>query len=57
MMSFPEFKKLIGPLANTMTDAEIEKLRELEYRFADVVFDWWLRKRNNPEQPSDGGSQ
>jgi len=56
-MSFPEFKKLIGPLANTMTDAEIEKLRELEYRFADVVFDWWLRKRNNPEQPSDGGSQ
>lgn len=46
MIPFLEFKKLLGNAASGLSDAEIERLRELEDRLADIVFDAWLRKRN-----------
>jgi hypothetical protein len=45
----PKFKKLLGPAASGLSDSEIEHLRDLEDRLADIVFDSWLRNRN-PQQ-------
>ena len=42
-----KFKKLLGPAASELSDSEIERLRDLEDRLADIVFDSWLRKRNS----------
>jgi len=42
-----EFKKLLGPAASGLSDSEIERLRDLEDRLADIVFDSWLRNRNS----------
>jgi len=44
-ISIPEFKKLLGPAASELSDSEIERLRDLEDRLADIVFDSWLRNR------------
>jgi hypothetical protein len=47
MIPLHEFKKLLGSAASGLSDAEIERLRDLEDRLADIVFDAWLRKRNS----------
>jgi hypothetical protein len=47
MIHLHEFKKLLGADASDLSDAEIERIRDLEYRLADIVFDAWLRKRNS----------
>ena len=54
MMSIEEFKKTL-PHPEKYTAEEIEKLRNLLDRFADVFFDMWLRKKNaeNEELPAD----
>jgi hypothetical protein len=43
----PEFRKLLGSAASGLSDSEIEHLRDLEDRLADIVFDSWLRNRNS----------
>jgi hypothetical protein len=50
VISLDEFKKLLGTAADGLSDAEIEKIRELEYRIADATFDIWLRERNSTPQ-------
>lgn len=45
-LEFDEFKKSLGDEADGVTDAEIEELRIIGYKFADAVFEQWLRKRN-----------
>jgi hypothetical protein len=45
-ISITEFQKLLGSVASELSDSEIERLRDLEDRLADIVFDSWLRKRN-----------
>jgi hypothetical protein len=52
-ISLPEFKKLLGHAAANLSDAEIERLMDLEDRLADIVFDSWLRSRN--PQPEVAG--
>jgi hypothetical protein len=47
MIPLHEFKKLLGNTASTLSDAEIERLRDMEDRLADIIFDAWLRKRNS----------
>jgi hypothetical protein len=49
MIPLHEFKKLLGTAALGLSDAEIERLRDMEDRLADIIFDAWLRKRN--QQP------
>jgi len=49
-ISLPEFKKLLGAAAAGLSDAEIERLMDLEDRLADIVFDSWLRHRNPPSK-------
>ena len=46
-IALSEFKKLLGPAAAELSDSEIERLRDLEDRLADIVFDSWLRNRNS----------
>ena len=46
MISFREFKKLLGSAALNLSDVEIKRIRELEYQLADVLFDAWLQERN-----------
>jgi hypothetical protein len=47
MIPLHEFKKLLGSAASALSDAKIERLRDIEDRLADIVFDAWLRKRNS----------
>lgn len=47
MFDLIEFRKLLGPLADGLTDAEVKRIRDLEYGFASAIFDSWLRKRNS----------
>lgn len=47
MVSIEEFKKSLGKIADKLSEGEILKLREIEDKIADAVFDSWLRKRNN----------
>ena len=44
MLSVEEMRKLI-PDSDKLSDAEIEHIRDLEERLADIFFDQWLRKR------------
>ena len=46
MYSFEEFKELLGPLGEKLTDEEIKHIMDMEYQIADAVFEKWLRKRN-----------
>ena len=52
-----EFRKLLGKAAIGLSDAEVEHMRDLADRFANIVFDAWLRERNSPpnvvELPND----
>jgi hypothetical protein len=45
-----EFKKLLGTLASGRSEAEIEQMREIEYRLANIIFDSWLRNRKRPPE-------
>ncbi len=46
MIDLPAFRKLLGPTAESFTDEEVERIREVEYGLADAIFDRWIRKRN-----------
>jgi hypothetical protein len=52
-ISIPEFRKLLGGMAESLSDAEIQKLMDWEDRLADVFFDWWLRRRNFPPEVAE----
>ena len=45
MISLVEFKQLLSPAARALSDKEIERIREVEYGFADAIFEMWLRDR------------
>jgi hypothetical protein len=40
-----EFKKLLGPAGEHLSDEEILRIRELEYQLAGVIFELWLSRR------------
>ena len=43
---FSDFKKSLGPTGIKYSDAEIEEMRVVCDRIADLVFDAWLKRRN-----------
>ena len=57
MISLPEFRKLLSPAADALSDEEVGRIREAEYQLAEVIFEFWLRKKNSrasdmpPTQP------
>jgi hypothetical protein len=44
-ISLPEFKRSLGPLAEKLTDDQVEWLFDAECKLADAIIEWWLRKR------------
>ena len=46
VLSFEEFKKSLGPSANKYTNEQIENMRIVCDKIADIIFDSWLNKRN-----------
>ncbi len=59
MLSFKEYKKKLGNIADTMSEDDILKLREEQYRFAEIALDIWISenlakkcdKSNNVDEP------
>jgi hypothetical protein len=49
VIPLPEFKKLLGPALAGLSDGEVERIREMEDRLADIVFELWLEHRNRPD--------
>ncbi len=47
MIGLAEFKESLGSLTQTMTETEIERLRQIEDHLANLVFEEWLRERNS----------
>jgi hypothetical protein len=45
MIDLVEFRGLLGPEARTLSEEEIEHIRDLQDGFADVIFEMWLRDR------------
>ena len=62
MIPLSEFKKALGPIADQLTDDEIKKIRDLQDRLADIIFDRWIKEKskqknrtqNNDDTHNDG---
>lgn len=50
MFDLIEFRKLLGPQADGLTDKEVQRIMDIECGFVDAMFDLWLRERN--QQPA-----
>lgn len=50
MISLEDFKALLGPLAETLTDEEIAELQALEIQIADAFIAWWRWKSKGQEK-------
>ena len=48
MFDLIEFRELLGDEAEGLTDAEVLRIRDIQYGFFSAAFDVWLRKRNAP---------
>ncbi|MDP2649302.1 MAG: hypothetical protein Q8P10_00505 [bacterium] len=46
MLTIEEFKKTLGETANKYTEAEIERLRNDMYNFAEIIYEKWDEDRN-----------
>ena len=44
-MELPEFRKLLGATAHSLSDAEVEDIRTLEYSVADNLLAWYEKRR------------
>jgi hypothetical protein len=45
MIDLLDFKALLGEKASDLSEAEVERIRELEYQIADALFEKWLSQR------------
>ncbi len=50
MISLLDYKKLLGSVAEGLTDEQIGALRAGDIQFADAIIDRWLRKRDCPPE-------
>jgi hypothetical protein len=45
-MPLEEFKRFIGALAVGKSDQELQAMSDIQDRFLEALFDWWLRSRS-----------
>jgi hypothetical protein len=45
MIDLIEFRKLLSPETQKLSDQEVEHIRDLERGFANAIFEMWLRDR------------
>lgn len=50
MIGLSEFKKLMGEEARGLTDEEIEKIRDAQYKFAELAFEFWQKEKLYPKK-------
>lgn len=53
MLSLTQFKALLGPLAEHLTDEKITVLMNAEYQLADAFIEQWRKKRQNYQQQTE----
>ena len=46
-MDLAEFKKILGNASNEMPEEQIQRLFEIETSLADILFEAWIRQKNN----------
>ncbi len=51
MVSLPDFKKALGPKADKLTEAEIERLYAISSQLANTLFNMWSRKLKTKKVP------
>lgn len=57
-ISLEKFKKHLGKEAGKYTEEEIEKLKDCMYKWADLLFDFWLedkKKKSSALVKTKGG--
>lgn len=52
MMPLDEFRKLLGPGFDHLSEAEVKAIRDSEDRLAGVLFELWLDARQKFARPS-----
>jgi hypothetical protein len=50
MISLEEYKKALGPLAQTLSEEEILKARDNQDQMAEILFYEWLKEIKNKKQ-------
>lgn len=54
MIPLAEFKHLLGPGGEHLSDAQLTAIRDTEDRLAGILFDLWLRERGrSPGSPAE----
>ena len=53
MISLEEYKKALGPLAQTLSEEEILKAREIQDKMAEILFYEWLKEIKNKKTNLD----
>ena len=44
MIPLSTYREKLGEKSAKMSDAELEKLRDLQYKLADIIIDMWIEK-------------
>lgn len=57
LISLDDFKKSLGPVAQNMTEKQIEELRQKQDRMAEAIFDGWLKNQSNQRGVIEQGIQ
>ena len=47
MFDLIEFRELLGPQADGLSNAEVKRIMNIGYGFADAIFNVWLAERNS----------
>ena len=47
MLTIQNFRELLPePDRSNLSDAEVKRIRDIGYGFADAIFDKWIKERN-----------
>ena len=46
MISLEDYKKILGPFGETLTEEELKKAYEIQSKMADLIFYSWLEEIN-----------
>lgn len=47
-----KIRELIGPAGASLSDAEVERIRDCAAWWADAMFEWWLASKTHPKGDS-----
>ena len=45
MINLSKFKEILGEEARGLTDQEIEKIRDAQYKLAELAIEFWLKNK------------